>query len=178
MNWSSRILIFLMLIPVQSVLLEKVEIAGVKPDIALVFVFVVGWTQGRKVGGLWGIALGGLIDLFSSGVLGLALLLKGVVGLIAGGLGKSFLHLSLQSYVIFFVGLSLLHDLVGIFFLHGFVLEDLGAVLTGEILLRAIYNTLLAIIAILIVWEKSNQKESFAYGGTIFSPGRKPGTRK
>ena len=174
----SRVLIFLLLIPVQTIVLEKVKIAGVKPDIALVFVFVQGWIFGRRQGGLWGAALGGLIDLFSTGILGITLILKGLVGLIAGELGKSFLHLSLQGYVLFFIGISLLHDVAGLVFLHGFDFEELRFVLTGEILMRAVYNTVLAVIAIVIVWEKFNQKGNFEYGGAILSPGRKPGTRK
>lgn len=178
MRWSCRILIFLILIPVQTVFLEKVKIAGVKPDIALVFVFVQGWIFGRKQGGIWGLALGGLIDLFSTGVLGLALFLKGFVGVIAGGLGKSFLQFSLHSYVLFFVVISLLHDVVGILFLHGLSVEILKSGLMGEIFMRAIYNTLLAIVAILIIWEKFDQEGKFEYGGAILFPGRKPGTRK
>jgi len=165
-----------MLIPVQTVLLEKVKIAGVKPDIALVFVFVQGWIGGRKRGVLWGVALGGLIDLFSTGVLGLTLVLKGLTGLLAGALGKSFLHLSLQGYVLFFVGISLLHDVTGMLYLHGDL--ELTSLLMGEALIRAIYNTFLAVGAILVIWEKFDPKGRFDYGGAILSPGRKPGSRK
>ncbi len=178
MNLFYRILIVLSIIPLQTVFLEKIQIAGVKPDIALVFIFVQGWVWGKRSGFFWGLVLGGMIDLFSTGIIGPAFVIKGLVGIIAGMLGKSFLHLSLQGYVILFLIISLLHDLSGIVFLYGLGTEELMPLLTGKVLIRAIYNAVIAIAAILIVWEKFDQKGTFEYGGAIFSPGRRTGTRK
>ena len=161
----------------QTVFLEKIQIRGVKPDIALVFVFIQGWVDGKKSGFFWGLALGGLIDLFSTGILGPALILKSLVGFIAGVLGKSFLHLSLHGYVFFFLMVSLLHDVSGLFFLHE-MSEELSSVLMEEAVIRLIYNLLFSVGAALIIWEKFNRKGTFEYGGTIFSPGRKSGTRE
>lgn len=177
MEWFFKIFIALSIIPLQTVFLEKIQIWGVKPDIALVFVFVQGWIWGTRNGLFWGLALGGMIDLFSIGVIGVTFVIKGVIGVIGGVLGKSFLHLSLQAYVTLFLIVSLLHDVAGTLFLHGLGPEELTSLLTGRVLVRAIYNTVLAIGVILIVWEKFNQKGTFEYGGAIFSPGRRSGTR-
>lgn len=175
MRWFYRLFIFLSIIPIQTLLLEKVRIAGVKPDLPLVFVFVQGWIWGEKSGLYWGLALGGLVDLFSIGVFGIAFALKGAVGFISGILGKSFLHLSLQAYVVIFLLVSILHDFTGDFFLHGIELEELWAVRTGDILIRAIYNTLLSAGCIVFIWGK-REKRIIKYGGTLLSPRRKPGT--
>ncbi|MFQ5587240.1 MAG: hypothetical protein ACE5F7_00230 [Nitrospiria bacterium] len=178
MEWLFKILIALSIIPIQTVFLEKIQIGGVKPDAALVFVFVQGWVWGAKKGFLWGLALGGMIDLFSTGMIGVTFVMKGLIGVLGGMLGKSFLHLSLQAYVLLFLMVSLLHDIAGVVFLHGLGLEELTSLLTGKILIRAIYNTVFAIVAILIVWEKFSRKGTFEYGGAIFSPGRRSGTRR
>ncbi|MDC4224944.1 MAG: hypothetical protein MPW15_12125 [Candidatus Manganitrophus sp.] len=68
--------IFLLLIPVQTLLLEKIQIAGVKPDLALILVYCFSWAKGEIHGLLWGVALGGLIDLFSIGLLGVNFILE------------------------------------------------------------------------------------------------------
>lgn len=167
-----------MIVPIQSVFLEKIKIGGIKPDIALVFIFVQGWVWGKKSGFFWGMVLGGFLDLFSTGTLGIALIIKSIIGALSGILGKSFLHLSLQGYVLLFLGISLLHDISGFFFLHGLGAEEFFSALTGDALIRAIYNTFFAIGAILFVWDRFNQKGTFEYGGTILSPGRRSGTRR
>ena len=175
LRWFYRVLIFLAIIPIQALLLEKVRFAGVKPDFPLVFVFVQGWVWGEKAGLYWGLALGGLVDLFSIGAFGVSFALKGAVGFLSGILGKSFLHLSLQSYVIIFLLVSILHDFTGSFYVHGIGLETFRAVRVGEILIRAIYNTLLSLGCILFIWGKRGNGLG-EYGGAIFSSRKKPGT--
>jgi len=176
LTWLYRILIFLSIIPIQTTLLENLRVAGVKPDLALVFVFVQGWLRGEKAGLYWGLALGGLTDFFSIGVLGLGFALKGVVGSISGLLGGSFLHLSLQAYVLIFFVLSMLHDVAGHFFLYGFHLEAIQSHRVEDILIRALYNTVLSAGCILFLWGR-REKGGLEHGRTLLSPGRKPGTR-
>lgn len=170
MIWFFRILICLAILPVQTILLEKCRVFGVKPDLSLVIVFVQGWFWGTPSGLYWGLALGGLLDLFSMGKLGLGLILKVLVGVIAGFFGKSFLHLSTQVYLALFLIISLIHDLAGNLILHGFGTEALQ---TGEIVIRALYNGILSIAAVFLVSNRINRQESQNYGGAIFSPGKK-----
>ncbi len=178
MNWFTKILAALFIIPLQTVFLEKIQIGGVKPDMALVFIFVQGWVWGKRSGMGWGFALGGIIDLSTTGTIGMTFLIKGVCGLLGGIMGKSFLHLSLQGYVVLFLFVSLFHDLSGTLLIHGLEGQPLFSLFTIEVLIRAIYNTVFAIIAILFVWEKFDQKGKFEYGGAILSPGRRTGTRR
>jgi len=163
----------LAIIPLQTILLEKFQVFGVKPDLALVIVFVQGWFWGTPIGLYWGMALGGLLDLFSIGTLGLGLVLKTLVGAIAGLFGKSFLHLSTQVYLGIFLLMSLVHDIMGSLILHGFDAEGFQAIQTGDIIIRALYNGILSIAAVLLISNRTNRQEIQSYGGTIFSPGKK-----
>ncbi len=173
MIWLLRIFICLAIIPVQTIVLERFQIFGVKPDLALVIVFVQGWFWGTPSGLQWGVALGGLLDLFSVGTLGPGFLLKALAGAIAGLFGKSFLHLSTQVYVAISLIMSLLHDIAGTLILHGFGSEGFHAIQTGDIIIRALYNGALSIAAVFLINNRANRQEIQSYGGTIFSPGKK-----
>lgn len=172
MKWFYRILVFLFFMPVQTLFLENLRVAGIKPDLALIFVFVQGWAFGEVNGLFWGLALGGLVDLFSAGTLGVNLILKATVGFASGILGKSLLNLAVwvNCFLVFII--SILHDLLGTFFLHGGAGAELNEI-WGGIVLRALYNSLFAMIFFFVFLKKTNTKGSFEYAGTLFSPGRK-----
>lgn len=163
----------LAIIPVQSIFLENFQVFGIKPDLALVFVFVQGWFWGIPNGLYWGMALGGLLDLFSVGTIGLGITLKVLVGATAGFFGKSFLHLSTRVYVAIFLMISLLHDVSGSFMLHGFSSEGFQSIQIWEIIIRALYNTVLSMLVVFFVRTRINRQETQSYGGAIFSPGKK-----
>lgn len=172
MLWFLRIFIFLSIIPLQTILLEKVQIVGIKPDLALVWIFAQGWFWGIKNGLYWGLALGGLLDIFSIGVLGLGLVLKGAVGCVAGALGRSFLHLSLQLHSLIFFFISFLHDISGTLFLHGIEIETLQTLRIGELLIRALYNTVFGIGLLLLIRSRINNNGEHVYGGSFLSTER------
>jgi len=171
LKWFLKGLLVLSVIPLQSIVLEKIQIGGIKPDLALVLVFFQGWFFGVANGLYWGAALGGLLDLFSLGILGVGLVAKGLVGLVAGLLGKSFLHLSIPLHLIIFMAVSVIHDLAGSFFLHGADLSLFQAGL-GEVLSRAAYNSLFGLGYIFLVRPSAGNQGELAYGGTIFPSGR------
>jgi rod shape-determining protein MreD len=171
--WFYRILICIAIIPAQTIFMEKFRVLGVKPDIALVVVFVQGWFRGVPNGLYWGSVLGGLLDLFSVGTLGIGLLMKSIVGAIAGFFGKSFLHLSIRIYIAIFLIISLLHDVVGRTILHGLGADGIQSIPIEEITMRALYNAVLGLVAVSLIKSRINRQELEDYGGTIFSPGKK-----
>ncbi len=157
----------LSIVPLQSVVLEKLQIGGIKPDLALVWVFFQGWYFGALNGLYWGMALGSILDLFSVGTLGIGLITKSLVGTAAGLFGKSFLHLSLPLHVLIFILVSVVHDLSGNIFLHGFDRISIQSGLT-EALARAVYNSLFGIGFILVARSNPSNRGEGIYGGTIF----------
>lgn len=171
MKWFYRIAIFLFLIPVQTLLLEKIQIAGVRPDLALVLVYCLSWAYGEVQGLLWGVALGGLIDLFSIGLLGVNFILKTTVGFTIGMLGRSFLNLSLLWNISIFFFISLLHDFIGTLLVEGMREGGFFPWVQHEMLGRALYNSLFAIGLLFLFSKRRGEKGSFDHAGVLFSAG-------
>lgn len=80
--------LLLLLLPIQSTLLENISILGVKPDLCLVATCLIGFLGGR-IRGLWlGLGLGFIQDIFSAGGMGLNLITKGLAGMVSGSAAK------------------------------------------------------------------------------------------
>lgn len=144
LKWLTRIVIFLFFIPVQTLLLEPLKVEGVKPDLALLLAFMHGWAFGEMNGLFWGLALGGLLDLFSIGFLGVNFVLKGIIGLFAGMFGKTLINLPIWGNGLIIFILSHLHDLIGTLLLRGAGEDRFTMVIMSRIFVRALYNGLLA----------------------------------
>ena len=171
MKWRYRFLIVLTLLPAQTLFLEYFRIKGVKPDLALVLVYLFGLVHGRGAGLLWGLAMGTILDLFSVGVLGLNLGFKTSVGYLAGTLGRSLAHLTFLANAAILFGISLLQDIVGTILLHGMGpdrMNDLFLLTRSVFIPRAFYNSLLAAGLFLIFVEKINIKGSLEHAGVLF----------
>jgi rod shape-determining protein MreD len=171
MKWFYRVAIFLFLIPVQTLLLEKIEIGGVKPDLALVLVYCLGWAYGEVQGLLWGVALGGLIDLFSIGLLSVNFILKATIGFTIGMLGRSFLNLSLFWNLLIFFFISLLHDFIGTLLVEGMREGGLFLLFQQEMVGRALYSSLFAIGLLFLFSKRKGEKGLFDHAGIVFSAG-------
>lgn len=171
MKWFLRIALFLFLIPIQTLLLEKIQVGGVKPDLALVLVYCFSWANGEVHGLLWGVALGGLIDLFSIGLLGVNFILKTTIGFTIGMLGRSFLNLSLLWNACIFFFISLLHDFIGTLLVEGMREGGLFLLVQHEMIGRALYNSLFAIGLLFLFSKRRSEKGSFDHAGVIFSAG-------
>ncbi len=59
-------------------------LAGLHPDLVLLFVLATGMRHGETAGALWGIGLGFVEDAFSAGLPGANLLTKGILGFASG----------------------------------------------------------------------------------------------
>ncbi len=161
MRWLWGIPGILLLIPTQTLLLESVEILGIKPDLSLVLTYCLGWRLGWPQGVLWGMALGGLMDIFSVGVLGVNFFLKAVIGLIAGVMGRSVFDPSLWGRGVIFFLISLLHDFLGGVFLY----RVANFLPVHEMLFRGVYNSVLMLIFVFIFLEKG----LIQHGGSLLS---------
>lgn len=148
------LLIFLLIIPFQASLLGPVTIAGVKPDLALVIVYILGLLTGPREAALAGIAVGILQDIGSASYLGFNAFTQGLAGLIAGVLGRQVLNVASLSNVLFLALFSLAESLVIAVFmqtvygavpffyllLYRFLPQSLYTGLLGTLLLRFIHT--------------------------------------
>jgi hypothetical protein len=99
------------LVPVQSILLPHVSLWGVKPDLGLVAVCLIGLLGGELDGLLVGLALGWAMSLFSAQDLISDAIMKGTVGFLAGLAGRQVVYLS---PVLLMMGLLVLSSLAGL----------------------------------------------------------------
>lgn len=72
------------LVPIQTTILDAISVGGIRPDLVLVAVGLVGFIMGPFEGLLLGFALGFVQDSFSAGQLGLNVVTKGLCGLLSG----------------------------------------------------------------------------------------------
>jgi hypothetical protein len=99
------------LVSVQSVLLTHVSLWGVKPDLGLVAVCLIGLVGGELDGLLVGLALGWAMSLFSAQDLISSAVMKGAVGFLAGLAGRQVVNLS---PIVLVMGLLVVSCLAGL----------------------------------------------------------------
>ena len=98
----------LLVIPIQIVLLDRISVAWIRPDLALVVVCLIGLYRSEVEAVLAGLALGFAQDLFSGGALWSNLCLKPILGLIAGLASRNLVNLTWAFVLVLMLGLSLL----------------------------------------------------------------------
>lgn len=84
MKYAVYVGLLLVLVPIQTTILDYVSVGGIRPDLSLVAAILVGFIRGPFDGLLMGLVLGFVQDSFSAGQLGLNLVTKGLSGLLGG----------------------------------------------------------------------------------------------
>jgi hypothetical protein len=82
------------IVPIQSVLLPHFTLWGVKPDLGVVAVCLIGLIGGELDGLLVGVAIGWALSLFSAQDVIPGAMLKGGLGFVAGLAGRQMVYLS------------------------------------------------------------------------------------
>ncbi len=99
--------IALLVIPVQATLFTPLSIAGIKPDLPLVLIYIIGLLTGPAEAALAGIGMGLVQDIAGASLLGLTGFSRGLVGLAAGFLGRRVLDIASPSNIVFLSAFSL-----------------------------------------------------------------------
>jgi rod shape-determining protein MreD len=95
------LMVLLLVIPLQSSLFGPISLFGIKPDLPLALLYVIGLLAGPTEGALAGIGIGLLQDISSAGPLGLIGITRGMLGLGAGFLGQRVLDIANPANIIF-----------------------------------------------------------------------------
>lgn len=95
------VILLLVIVPVQASILSSVSLRGVTPDAALAALYCIGLLTGPLEAAIAGMALGLLQDISSTSLIGFTGLLRGLIGLAAGFLGRHVLDISSLSNVLF-----------------------------------------------------------------------------
>ena len=150
------VILFLLIVPFQASLLDKFAIGGIKPDLALAILFVIGLLTGPAEAAAAGMGIGLLQDIASASLIGFSGLTRGLVGLGAGLLGKRVIDSSSPSVVPFLAVFSLAEGLL----ISSFLQVTDGAVpffsmITGRLFPQAIYTSLLGFLVLRLVNRKN-----------------------
>ena len=148
--------VILLVIPIQIALLDRISIAGIHPDLALVVVCLIGLYRGEVEAVLAGLALGFAQDLFSGSALWGNLCLKPILGLMAGLASRNLVNLTWAFALVLMMGLSLLSGTV-MYLLKSFTGPGANFFLAarGIILPQACYDALvgLALLKLIRLWR-------------------------
>ncbi len=150
------LLILLLIVPVQASLFNPLSLAGVKPDLGLIAVYIIGLLTGPGEATLIGMALGVIQDIGSSGLLGLTGFTQGVVGLLAGMLGRRVLDIASPSNIIFLAVFSFIESVLIALFMqvHYGDVPFFSMVLT-RMLPGALYTGMLGTLLLRIINNRS-----------------------
>lgn len=141
------VFIFLLLIPFQAGLLNPLSLAGIKPDLALAMLYIIGLLTSPGEAALAGMGIGLLQDIGSASLIGLSGITRGMVGLFAGLLGRRMLDIGSPSNSIFLAVFSLLEGIcIALIMqvLYGSI--PFFSLLAGRILPQALYTGLLGFL--------------------------------
>ena len=138
--------------PIQTTLMDYFSIQGIKPDLALIVVFLIGLKMGEMDGLLMGLMIGFMMDLFSGGILAINLLTKPLVGWISAIPGRVVLatHIFFSTALLF--GLSLGMGLVTYLYLQIFG-ETMNLWSTFKLIIfpQALYDMALGALLIVLI---------------------------
>lgn len=158
----------LLLIPVQTLFFEKIGIGGIRPDFSLILVLPLAWHWGQIRGLLWGLLIGGVLDVYAMGILGINFVFKGLLGLLSGFFGKVFLQLTFRAYCLLFFLILFFHDFSALLFLNGFHLEETISLSIGKMLVQTLYNTVFSVGFFMFMRSKMNKNRFFENEKPLF----------
>lgn len=149
------LVILLLIVPFQASLLNPLSIGGIKPDLALALLFIIGLITGPIEGALAGVGIGLIQDIGSASLIGFTGLSRGMVGLLSGLLGRRVLDIENPAIVLFLVAFSMAEGI----FITLFLQTTYGAVpflslLAGRIVPQALYTGLFGLLLLHLIKKK------------------------
>jgi rod shape-determining protein MreD len=104
--------VLLIAMVLQAACLQRIEIAGIRPDLLVAFVVYLGWMRGPIAGTLGGFLIGLIQDLDAPGLLGLNALCKTIVGFAVAKAGFRVHRADVGVRFGFFLFAMLAHEII------------------------------------------------------------------
>lgn len=141
------IIIFLIIYLLQSNLFSWFHLAGIKPNLFVILILIIGLFSGKTRGITLGVLFGIMLDFFIGKSIGISAIMLGIIGFLGGILDKSFskdsrltmLIMSIISTCFYEIGCYLFHYLV-----NGSNIEVL--LFIKILLIENFFNTIIIII--------------------------------
>jgi uncharacterized membrane protein len=154
----------LTVVPIQSTLLNHVNILDVRPDLGLIVVCLVGFFGGELDGLLLGIILGWSQDLLSAGELWVNVVSKGGAGFLAGLAGRHLAHIT---PTVLLVGLGAISCLSNLAFVYTMKISDWDVIwhaIHSKVLIQGIFDAALG-AAVYWLFMRRSPADQMAAGG-------------
>jgi rod shape-determining protein MreD len=147
--------ILLLILPFQASLLNPLSLAGIKPDLALVVVFIIGLLTGPAEAALAGMGIGLVQDIGSASLLGFSGFTRGLVGLAAGLLGTKVLDIGSPTIVLFLAAISLAEGvLISLFLQVTYGALPFFSMIAGRLLPQALLSGILGLVILQLINRK------------------------
>ena len=157
------ILAFLIVYILQANFFSWFTIAGVKPNLFIIFILLIGLFAGRKIGVIFGIILGICLDLLIGRTIGISAILLGAVGFLGEHFDKNFSKESRFTIMLMVMGSTFLYEVAGYIyhiFRLGIQFEPYSFIKIA--LIEVLYNAIIVIIVYPII-----QKAGYAIENTF-----------
>lgn len=141
------IVVFLLLYFLQTNFFNWFTIAGISPNLFVIYVLLIGLFAGKRVGIPMGVSLGLALDFFISKKIGILGIMLGAVGAIGGFLSKNFSKDSRITIILMTIGVTFFYEL-GVYILNYMIVSSLIEIVPflKIVLLEILYNVILTII--------------------------------
>jgi rod shape-determining protein MreD len=150
------VILLLLIIPFQESVLDLVSVGGVKPDLALTALFVIGLLTGPAEAALAGMGIGLVQDIGSAGLFGFCGLTRGLAGLAAGLLGARVRDITSPVVALFLAAFSVAEGILIYLFLHVTHGEaPFFSMTVHRLLPQALYTGMLGFLVLRLVGKKN-----------------------
>ena len=166
----SLIITFIVIYLLQSSLFSHFTIAGIMPNMFVIFMMFIGLYMGRTMGTIYGIMAGILIDFWVGKNIGLTSVALALIGIISGALEKTLSKDSRITVLLMGVICTIIYE-IALYFLQFIVLGINVEILNfiKILLIETIYNILLIIILYPIISNVGYEVENEIKGDKILT---------
>ncbi len=141
------IIVFLISYFLQSNFFSWFNIAGIKPNLFIILVLLIGLFAGRTTGSILGMIFGLLLDIFIGKKIGISGILLAIIGFSGGYLDKNFSKDSKMTIILMCIGATVIYELAAYLIqIVIFNIEPEFLALAKIIIIEAIFNSILIII--------------------------------
>lgn len=141
------IITFLIIYILQTNFFRWFNIAGIKPNLYVIFLLFLGLFAGRKIGIIYGITFGIILDLLVSTNIGITSIMLGTIGFLGGYFDKNFSKENRITIMSMVIGSTIIFEL-GTYLINSAILSYEIEILAfiKILLIEILYNTLITII--------------------------------
>ncbi len=154
------ILTFFITYFIQSNFFTWFTIAGVQPNLFVIYILFIGLFAGKKLGLIFGIIFGFYIDVVIGRQIGISAIMFGLVGLIGEYFDKNFSKESRITIMLMMAGSTIIYE-VGCYIFNVITLEMNVEIFsfTKILLIEVIYNLILVIILYTLIQKAGKTLE-------------------